>query len=325
MNRRHLLGALAAASALPGVSRPSLAQATWPSRPLRLVVTFPPGGGSDIIARLIAPAMQARLGQPVIVDNRPGAGGTLAAAMVAKEPADGHTLLVANNAPIVISPAMFPSVSYDPLKSFRHVAYVGAFPFVLVVRPDVPARSLDELITLAKARGGLSYGSGGTGSVGHIVGLMLARDTGAAFEHVPYRGSGPMVTDFLAGVFPMAIDALPQQLQHMRSGAVRALAVTAAERVSLIPDVPTMAELGRPGLTGENWVGLSAPAGVPDAVAERIAAVVAEAAALPEVVEKLDAMGLNRAPLPPSAFAAMVTQQVASWQPAIRAAGLTAN
>jgi tripartite-type tricarboxylate transporter receptor subunit TctC len=325
MFRRHLLAGLAASAAVPSLAAPALAQAAWPSRPIRLVVTFPPGGGSDIIARLIAPAMQARLGQPVIVDNRPGAGGTLAAAMVAKEPADGHTLLVANNAPIVISPAMFPSVAYDPLKSFRHVAYVGAFPFVLVVRPDMPARNLDELIALSRARGGLSYGSGGTGSVGHIVGLMLARDTGAAFEHVPYRGSGPMVTDFLAGVFPMAIDALPQQLQHMRSGAVRALAVTAPARVGLIPDVPTMAELGRPGLTGENWVGLSAPAGVPDAVAERIAAVVAEAAALPEVVEKLDAMGLNRAPLPPAAFAEMVTQQVASWQPAIRAAGLTAN
>ncbi|WP_291297662.1 tripartite tricarboxylate transporter substrate binding protein [Elioraea sp.] len=321
MFRRHLLGALAASAALPGAATAS----SWPSRPIRLVVTFPPGGGSDIIARLIAPAMQARLGQPVIVDNRPGAGGTLAAAMVAKEAADGHTLLVANNAPIVISPAMFPSVAYDPLGSFRHLAYVGAFPFVLVVRPDVPARTLDELIALARARGGLSYGSGGTGSVGHIVGLMLARDSGAAFEHVPYRGSGPMVTDFLAGVFPMAIDALPQQLQHMRSGAVRAIAVTAPGRVGLIPDVPTMAELGRPGLTGENWVGLSAPAGVPDAVAERIAAVVAEAAALPEVVEKLDAMGLNRAPMPPAAFAAMVTQQVANWQPAIRAAGLTAN
>lgn len=321
MFRRHVLTGLAAASILPATS----AAQAWPSRPIRLVVTFPPGGGSDIIARLLAPAMQARLGQPVIVDNRPGAGGTLAAAMVAKEPADGHTLLVSNNAPIVISPAMFPAVGYDPVASFRHIAYVGAFPFVLVVRPDLPATSLADLVALAKARGGLSYGSGGTGSVGHVVGLMLARETGAAFDHVPYRGSGPMVNDFLAGVFPMAIDALPQQLQHLRAGTFRALAVTAPARVPLIPEVPTMAELGHPGLTGENWVGLSAPAGVPAPVAERIAAVTAEAAALPEVVEKLDAMGLNRAPLPPEAFAAMVSQQVATWQPAIRAAGLVAN
>jgi tripartite-type tricarboxylate transporter receptor subunit TctC len=320
MKRRHLLGGLAACS-LPGTTR----AAEWPSRPVRLVVTFPPGGGSDIIARLLAPAMQARLGQPVIVENRPGAGGTLAAGQVAREPADGHTLLVSNNAPIVISPAMFASVGYDPLRSFRHIAHVGAFPFVVVVRPEVEARTLAELLALARARGGLSYGSGGTGSVGHVVGLMLARETAVPLEHVPYRGSGPMVNDFLAGVFPMAIDALPQQLPHLRAGTFRALAVTAPARVPLIPEVPTMAELGHPGLTGENWVGLSAPAGVPGPVATRLAAVVAEAAALPEIAGKLDAMGLNRAPMPPEAFAAMVEAQVATWQPAIRAAGLSAN
>jgi tripartite-type tricarboxylate transporter receptor subunit TctC len=320
MKRRHLLAALAA-PLVPAAAR----AAAWPSRPIRLVVTFPPGGGSDTVARLLAPAMQARLGQPVVVENRPGAGGTLAAAQVAREAPDGHTLLVSNNAPIVISPAMFPTVGYDPVASFRHIAHVGAFPFVVVVRPEVGAKTLSELIALARSRGGLTYGSGGTGSVGHIVGLMLARETGAPFEHVPYRGSGPMVTDFLAGVFPMAIDALPQQLQHLRAGTVRPLAVTAPARVSLIPDVPTMAELGHPGLTGENWVGLSAPAGVPEPTATRLAAVVAEAAALPEIAERLDAMGLNRAPMPPAAFAAMVETQVATWQPAIRAAGLVAN
>jgi tripartite-type tricarboxylate transporter receptor subunit TctC len=320
MKRRHLLAGLAACS-VPATAR----AAEWPTRPIRLVVTFPPGGGSDIIARLIAPAMQARLGQPVVVENRPGAGGTLAAAQVAREAPDGHTLLVSNNAPIVISPAMFPSVGYDPLKSFRHVAHVGAFPFVVVVRPEVKATTLAELIALARSQGGLTFGSGGTGSVGHIVGLMLARETGAPLEHVPYRGSGPMVNDFLAGVFPMAIDALPQQLPHLRAGTFRALAVTAPARVGLIPEVPTMAELGHPGLTGENWVGLSAPAGVAEPVAARLAAVVGEAASLPEIATKLDAMGLNRAAMAPDAFARMVETQVATWQPAIRAAGLVAN
>jgi tripartite-type tricarboxylate transporter receptor subunit TctC len=320
MKRRHLLAGLAAC-AIPATAR----AAEWPTRPIRLIVTFPPGGGSDIIARLLAPAMQERLGQPVVVENRPGAGGTLAATQVAREAPDGHTLLVSNNAPIVISPAMFASVGYDPLKSFRHVAHIGAFPFVVVVRPEVPARTLAELIALARSQGSLTFGSGGTGSVGHIVGLMLARESGAPLEHVPYRGSGPMVTDLLAGVFPMAIDALPQQLPHLRAGTFRALAVTAPARVGLIADVPTMAELGHPGLTGENWVGLSAPAGVPEPVAARIAAVVAEAVALPEIAARLDSMALNRTPLAPAAFAAMVESQVATWQPAIRAAGLTAN
>ena len=195
----------------------ALAQADkWPTKPVKLLVTFPPGGSSDIIARLVAVPLGEKLGQPVIVDNRPGAGGTIGAAEVARAPADGYTLLVSNSAPVSISPFMLDKSPYDPVKGFNHVAYIGSVPNVFVVHPSVPAKNMAELVAWIKTQPkGVNYGSGGVGSIGHIVGETFAKENGLKMEHVGYRGSSPMHTDLLGGTILMAVDTLPQNVPYM--------------------------------------------------------------------------------------------------------------
>ena len=325
-SRRALAVALALAPLASWPSRvvAQIPPAAWPSQPIRIIVTFPPGGASDIVARQMAPALAEILGQPVIVENRPGAGATIGAAAVAQARADGYTLLASNSAPMSISPALMAKPSYDPLKSFAHLAYVGAVPTVLVVNPSVPAATLGEFIAWARQqKDPVPFGSGGAASVGHIVGELLAKQAGIRLLHVPYKGAGPMRTDLLGGQLPMAVDALPQNIPLMKSGKLRLLALTSQERVAAAPDVPTVVELGFPDLVAENFVGISAPAGIPESVAAKIADAVNMTLTRSEVREKLDAQGFVLGRKTPSQFTEFIRTQWQRWAPVVRESGAT--
>ncbi|HEX9435150.1 MAG TPA: tripartite tricarboxylate transporter substrate binding protein, partial [Burkholderiales bacterium] len=229
----------------------ALAQ-SWPTKPVRMIVTFSPGGSSDIVARLIAIPLQGELGQSVIVDNKPGAGGTIGALEAARAAPDGYTLLLSNSAPISISPAMQDEPRYDPVKGFTHVSYIGSVANVFVVHPSVPAKNMSELIAWIKAEPNpVNYGSGGIGSIGHIVGETMKNDHGLRMEHVGYKGSSPMHNDLLGGTIKLAIDTLPQNVPFMKDGRLRAIAVTSPARAAMAPDVPSVLELGQKKLVAE--------------------------------------------------------------------------
>lgn len=320
--RQALFGttALIASTAWPLAAR---AQA-WPTQPVRLVVTFPPGGSSDIVARLIAPALADKLGQPVVVENRPGAASTIGAAAVANAAPDGYTLLISNSAPLSISPSLMDRPVYDPVKSFRHLAYIGDVPTVLVVHPSLPVTDFAGFVAWAKAqKDPIPFGSGGAASVGHIVGELLSQRLGAKMLHVPYRGAGPMRTDLLGGQIKVAVDALPANLPFRKTGQLRLLALSSARRVGQAPDLPTLAELGHPTLVAENFVGLSAPAGVSEAAAKALMKAMSEVLAAPEIRAKLEAQGFELEARTPQAFTAFIKDQAERWSAVVKASGAT--
>lgn len=299
---------------------------SWPVKPVTIVVTFSPGGSSDIVARLIGGPLQARLGQPVIVDNRPGAGGTIGAALVAKAAPDGYTLLLSNSAPISISPFMLTTPTYDPVGGFSHVSYIGSVANVFVVHPSVPAKNMAELIAWIKAQTNpVNYGSGGIGSIGHIVGETLKNDNALKMEHVGYKGSSPMHNDLLGGTIKLAIDTLPQNVPFMKDGKLRALAVTSPTRASMAPEVPSVLELGQKKLVAENFLGVSGPAGLTQAVVARLHAAMAEVLADPVVIKRLDDLGVVGRKMSPAEFTAFVQNQVNDWQGPVRASGAKLN
>ncbi|GLC90972.1 hypothetical protein Tamer19_03800 [Cupriavidus sp. TA19] len=323
ISRRRFLAASAALSLplpLPLAARAD--EAPWPRHPVRMVVTFPPGGASDIVARLLAPALQERLGQPFVTDNRPGAGSTIGAAAVAAAPADGYTLLMSNSAALSISPFLPGRRPYDPVRSFTHVHYIGAVPTVFAVHPSVPARTLPELVAWIRAqRDPVPFGSGGAASVAHIVGELFGQQAGLRLTHVPYKGAGPMRADLLGGQLPFAVDALPQNLPLMQSGALRLLAVTATQRVPQAPQLPTVAEAGFAGLVAENFVGVSAPANLSGDIVNRLHHHLNEILQQPAVRTRLEALGFVLAQRRPDEFAAYVRQQAQAWGPVVAATG----
>ncbi len=299
---------------------------SWPVKPVSIVVTFPPGGSSDIVARLIGGPLQAKLGQPVIVDNRPGAGGTIGAALVAKAAPDGYTLLLSNSAPISISPFMLTTPTYDPVKSFSHVAYIGSVANVFVVHPSVPAKNIAELIAWIKAEPNpVNYGSGGIGSIGHIVGETFKNEHGLKMEHVGYKGSSPMHNDLLGGTIKLAVDTLPQNVPFMKDGKLRALAVTSPARAAMAPEVPSVLELGQKKLVAENFLGVSGPAGLPQAVVARLHAAMGEVLADPVVIKRLEDLGVAGRKMSHAEFTAFVQNQVNDWQGPVRASGAKLN
>lgn len=321
ISRRRSLGLAAAALAAPLVSLSARAQA-WPSQPVKLVVTFPPGGSSDIVARLIGPPLADRIGQSVVVDNRPGGAATIGAVAVARAAPDGYTLLMSNSAPLSISPALMDKPLYDPLKSFKHLLYIGDVPTVIVTHPSIPVTDFASFVSWAKAqKDPIPFGSGGQASVGHIVGELLAQKLGVKMTHVPYKGAGPMRTDLLGGQIKVAVDALPQNLQFRRTGQLRLLAVTAPKRVAQASDLPTVVELGHPELVAENFVGISAPLGLPPAVEVPLMRALNQVMALPDIRSKLEAQGFELEPRSPEAFAAFIGEQAERWAPVVRASG----
>ncbi len=316
--RQAIIGAIA------GVGLASSASAQdWPSRPIRIVVTFPPGGASDIVARVLADVMSPRLGQRVIVDNRPGAGGTIAAAHVAGQPADGTTLMLSNTAPIVTSPPLYSNPGYDPVRSFTHVAYIGTTPMVVVTNPSVPARDMAGLTAWLRAQPRpVAFGTSGIGSIGHVTGAMFSAQSGIPLEHAPYRGSQPMQADLLGGAIVLSFDPLPDNLENIRAGRLRPYAVTSSTRHPSLPEIPTTTEIGLPGLVSGNWLGLSGPAGLPAPVAARLHAEVTAALRDAAFQARLASVGITPAEMTGAEFNGFVTGQVTSVGGAVRAMGI---
>lgn len=304
----------------------------WPSRPLRLVVPYAAGGPIDISARLLAVKLQDGLGQPVVVENRPGAGGNIGVDQIAKGPADGYGLVMSAIATLAINPSLYPNLPYDPLKDLRHVTLVVQVPNVLIVAPDLPAKSVTELVALAKARPGrLDFGSGSTGSTGHLAGELFKQVTGTFMVHIPYKGSAPALADLMAGRVQLMFDNLASALPSIRGEKVRALAVTTRQRTSFLPELPTLDESSRsvPGLRGfdmTTWWGVSVAARTPQPVIDRLSAELLKALDAPDVRERLRAMGSEPpAARTPEQFAAFVAAELKTYTPLVRRSGATAD
>ena len=281
----------------------------------------------DLSARLLAPKLQQALAQPVVVENKPGAGGNIGADFVAKSAPDGHTLVMGAIATHAINPALYPKLPYDPIRDFRHIALMVQVPNVLLVNNDVPARSVAQLIALARSHPGrLDFASGSTGSTGHLAGEMFKQMTGTYMVHIPYKGAAPAMADLLAGRVQLMFDNLASALPNIRAGKVRALAVTTTSRSGFLPDLPTLDESGLNGFDMTTWWGLMAPAGTPDAVVERLAAETARAIEAPDLSERLRAMG-SQAPSvrTPAQFTAFVERERRVYGELVRRSGATAD
>jgi tripartite-type tricarboxylate transporter receptor subunit TctC len=317
-----ILRALLACAALVS----SAAQADdYPSKPVRLLVGFPPGGATDLVARILQPRLAQAFKREILIENRPGASGVLAADLTAKAAPDGYTLNFASHSAFVISPAMA-KVPYDPLQSFTPIARVVELPNVILVRPSLPARDLRELVALAKGKPGtVSYGSPGPGSAGHLTGELFARTAGIAWVHVPYRGGGPAMTDFLGGQIDAFVGVLSTAVPYAKDGRARALAVSGPRRASVLPEVPTVAESGWPGFEATTWYCLLGPAQLPAPIVERWHRELAAALAAPEVRQALTERGYEPAPSTPAELAADLRREIAKWTPLVRALGLQSS
>ncbi|HKW82559.1 MAG TPA: tripartite tricarboxylate transporter substrate binding protein [Burkholderiaceae bacterium] len=312
----------AASAALLALSAP-LAHAAWPEKPIRIVVTFAPGGASDIVAREISAPLAKALGQPVIVDNKPGAGGTIGGTEVMRSAPDGYTLMLSNSTPLSIGPYTLPKPPYDPVKQFTHVAMLGTAPVAIMANPKAGLNTLKDLPkAVAGANGNLSFGSGGPGSIGQIVGEMVKIDMKLNMTHVPYRGGAPMTTDLIAGTIPIGIDVITAYVPMMKSGQIKGIAITSRARSPLAPDVPTVVELGYPDLVVDNYFGVSGPAGLPKDVADKLAAALADIVAQPAIVKRFEELGITPMKMSSAQFAGFVEKQVKDWAPAIKAADL---
>lgn len=319
--RRALLGT----PILLAAPRAARAQA-WPTRPIRWIVNFPPGGAADILSRTLAEWFGNRLGQPIVIENRPGAGGMLGADIVAKARGDVHTVMISSAASHGIGPVLYANVPYDPLADFTHIHSVGTFPSVLLVGPDVPARNVEELIALVRRRPGeISYGSGGNGTMNHLIGQLFARAAGIELTHVPYRGSAPAMTDVMGGQVPALMESVPTAIGNIRGGRLRPLATSEAERSSALPDVPTFAEAGFPAATSTNWFGFSAAAGIPPEVASRWEREIAAALASPQVRERFASIGVRPGTLDAAGYTALIREELTRWREVIRAANIRAD
>ena len=322
MNRPLAIFALMLASCLLALAAPVHAQ-SYPAKPMRLVVPFPPGGPLDIMGRGIAQKLQEAWSQPVVIDNRPGAGGGIGADLVAKSPGDGYTLLMGAVSTHAINPSLYAKIPYDPQKDFVPVALVAQVPNVLVVNPALPVQSVKELIAYAKANpGSLSFGSGSTGSTGHLAGELFKTMAGVDMVHIPYKGGAPAMQDLLAGQTQLMFDNLANALPQVKAGKLRAIAVTTVARAPSVPELPTIAESGLPGFDLTTWFGIFAPAGTPPEVVAKLNAEIAKALSAKDLAERLAAMGTvppeNNTP---ERFAAFVRSEAAKYARVVKDSG----
>ena len=313
--------AAAAPLAIPGTA---LAQA-YPAKAIRFVVPFAPGGGNDILGRVIAQKLHEGFGVPVVVDNRGGAGGTIGTDIVAKSPPDGYTMLI-NNVSLAVNVTLYSKLPYDTLKDLEPVSLAGRQPNILVVHPSLPVKSVKELLALARSKpGALSFGSGGIGSSSHLSAELMKYLTKIDIVHVPYKGMGPALVDLVSGQTQLAMATMASALPHVRNNRMRPLAVSTAKRVAVVPDVPTMIEAGVKDFDYSTWYGIVVPAGTPAAVVSRLNAELVKALATRDVGERFAAQGVAPESTTPQAFKAFLNNEVRRWAPVIKASGMQVN
>ncbi|MBL0150223.1 MAG: tripartite tricarboxylate transporter substrate binding protein [Ideonella sp.] len=320
---RSLLLKLAATTALVMGVGAAFAQADFPSKTLRIIVPFAPGGASDVLARTFGQKLQEAWGQTVLVENKPGAGGNIGAEAGAKAAPDGHTLTLAAAGFMAVNPSLYAKLPYDSVKDFAPVALLVKAPLLMVANASLPARNLKELIDYARANPGkLNIGNGGAGTAQHLGGEFFTSAAGISATHIPYKGSAPATNDLLGGVFHAQFDNMVTLIPHVKAGKLRPLAVSSAQRVATMPDVPTIAESGLPGFETGTWYGLVAPAGTPAPVVDKLNREIKRILALPEVTEKLGAMGLLAAPMAPAQFAEFIKSEIVSYGRVIKSANI---
>ena len=323
MVRQIAFGTLALAAALVTWHSPVRSQ-PYPSKPIRIVVPYAPGGGGDTLARLLSAPLHAQLGQFIVVDNRPGAGTILGTDVVAKAAPDGHTLLI-NTSAFTINPSLQRKLPFDPLRDFIAVQKLVSLPNVLVVHPSIPVNSVRELITYAKANPGLSYASSGTGTGAHLAGALFQSMAGLNLVHVPYKGGGAVMPDVIAGRVQMSFATLPSSLPHVRSGKLRALGLASKTRSPALPDLPTISEAGLPGYDASNWMGLFVPAKTPSAIVTQIDGAFRDVMQRSGIQEKVLAQGFEPDGTGPQPFAKIVAEEIEKWRKVIELSGATAQ
>lgn len=316
MNMRIPAAAVVALVTL-GTTIPASAQ-SFPSRPIRMIVGFPPGGATDLVARILQPKLQESFGQQLVVDNRPGANGVISLEILSRSDADGHSVAFGHIGNLVISPTI-QKVPYDPYKSFEPIGMMVTLQNIMIVHPSVQAKSLKDLIALAKAKPGtINYATSGVGSPGHLATVLFETMTGTSLNHIPYKGGGPALTDLIGGQVPMFTAVISTAVPQVQAGKARALAVTGAKRAEALPDVPTVAEAGVPGYQATNWYGLVAPATTPKPAIARFNKDMVAALDSADVRQQLKDRGIESAPSSPEAFTRFVREEEKRWGPIIR-------
>ncbi len=314
--------AFAAAAAALLLSVPLQAQ-DWPAKPLRFVVTFPPGGTSDIVARLVGERLGVRLGQTVVVENRPGVAGILGTDAVAKAAADGYTMVLTSIAPVAFAPATPRKLEYDALKDFSHVAIVASTPLVFIVGADSTAKSVADVVAAAKANPGkLNFSSSGNATPSHVMLERFKASTGTQVTHVPYKGSAPALTDIMAGRIDGTIDTMPALIAQIRAGKVRALAVSGPRRVPQLADVPTLIEAGHADLVATSWFGVALPAATPPAIVQRLNRELLAASESPEVKSRFDELSIAPVPMNAAETQRFIQAEIERWRPVVKAVGI---
>lgn len=323
--RRGLLAGAGAAALGQALARPALGQGgAYPNRPIRLVVAYPPGNSSDLVARFVAERMMGLLGQPVVVENRSGAGGTLGTEYVARQPADGYTLGIANAGPLTIAPSLYKTLPYDPLRDFALVAPLAIGSHLFVANPALPVSNIPELIAYARANPGkIFYGSSGNGSAQHLAMALFEHLTGVQMSHAPYRGSGAAMNDLLSGQILLASDTLVSALDLVKTGRLRALGVTSKQRSPFVPEIVPIAEQGVPDYDFYGWIALMAPAGLPQPVLQRLHQAAAAVTAQPDFASRMAQMGLSSMRQSPAELQAFIEADLARWKTVITTAGIS--
>lgn len=304
----------------------AVVQGAWPNRPVRIVVPFAPGGTTDIVARILAQQMQERLGQPFVVENRPGAGATTAATQILSNPPDGYVLFISNSASHGISPALFRNVRYDANTDFSHIALAATTSTAMLVNPRYEAQTIEALIRLGRARPeGLNFAISGHGTSTHLCGMRFGMAAGIKMNPIPYRGSGPALLDTIAGNVGLMVDGLPSCIGYIRDGSLKAIAVADATRNPNLPEVPTLIEAGLPGVTSYSWFGVSGPKGMPPALVDRINAEIRAILALPAIRQRYATLTADAPDLTPAQYAAFIEEELRTWGEVVRASGATVD
>ena len=304
---------------------PALAE-TWPTRPIRFIVPFAPGGGGDVVGRIIGQRMSDQLGKPLVIDNRAGGGGTLGCELAAKAAPDGYTLLLGNVGPIAVGPALYPKLAYDPVRDFAPVTMIASFPNLLVANPGLPFKTVPELVAYAKSRpGALNFASAGAGTSTHLAGELFKSVAGIDVVHVPYKGGAAAMTDIIAGQVAYYFGTMPSSMPLAKAGKLRALAVTSLTRSPAAPEVPTIAESGYPKFETAAWYGLMFPAGTPREIIAKMNSAMLVVLALPDIRERLVHEGSEPMGSTPTQFGAYIKAEIAKWSAVVKAANLKAD